>query len=58
MVIRPLWRNIHGFVLDGKHPTNENGLLPAVSGVRITTSILRTYNLTTIACDRWSLVTD
>ncbi len=32
--------------------------MPDVSDVRITTLILRTCNFTTIACDRWSLVTN
>ncbi len=30
----------------------------AVSDVMITTPVLYTYNLTTITCSRWSLVTD
>ncbi len=45
-------------------PTDQHGLLlkhqiqSTVSGVRITTLLLRTRNLNTIACGRWSLVTD
>ncbi len=45
-----------------ENPTDNDRLLlkhqiePAVSGVRITTLTLRTCNLTTIACGRWSLV--
>ncbi len=61
MVVSPLWRgpgNIHNFVLDGKSyrqewPTAQTPNELAVSGVRIATLILRTCNLTTIACGRW-----
>ncbi len=53
--------NIHGFVLDGKSyrqgwVTAQTPTVPAVSFVTITTLFLRTCNLTTIACGRWSLV--
>ncbi len=64
MVVSPLWRgpgNIHGFVLDGKSyrqglASAQTPTVTAVSGVRITTLILSTCNLTTIECGRWSLV--
>ncbi len=66
MVVSPLWRgtgNIHGFILDGKayrqgKATAQTPTVPAVSGVRITTLLLHTCKLATIACARWSLVTD
>ncbi len=62
----PLWRgpgNIHGFILDGKsyrqgQATSQTPTVTAVSGVRITTLLSQTYNLITIACGRWSLVTN
>ncbi len=65
MVVSPLRRgpdNIRGFILDEKSyqqglATAQKPTVPIVPGVRITTLILRTYNLTTIACGRWSLVT-
>ncbi len=65
MVVSLLWRgpgNINGFVLDGKsyrqgQATAHTLTLSAVLGVRITTLLMRTCNLTTIACRRWSLVT-
>ncbi len=58
----PLWcrpGNILGFILDGKsyrqgEATAQTPTVPTVSGVRITTLSLRTCNLTTIACGRWS----
>ncbi len=37
--------------------TAQTPTVTAVSGVRITTLLSRTRNLTTIACGRWSLVT-
>ncbi len=66
MVVNPLWRgpgNIHGFVLDGKsypqrQSTAQAPTVTTVSGVRVTILLLRTCNLTTIACGRWSLVTN
>ncbi len=66
MVVSPLWRapdNIHGFILDGKSyrqglATAQTPTVTAVSGVRITTLLLRTCNLTIIACGWWSLVTN
>ncbi len=66
MVVIPLWSglgNIHGFILDGKtfrqgKNTAQTPTVAAVSGVRITTLILRKCNLTTIAVGRWSLVTN
>ncbi len=65
MVVSPLCRgpgNIHGFILDGKscrqeQATTQTPTVTTVSGVRVTTLLLRTCNLTTIACGRWSLVT-
>ncbi len=64
MVVSPLWcgpGNIHGFVLNGKpyrqgQAAAQTPTMTAVSSVRITTLFLRTRNLTTIACGRWSLV--
>ncbi len=66
MLVSPLWRgpgNMHGFVLDGKSyrqgkATAQTPTVTAVSGVKITTLLLRTCNLTTIACGRWNLVTN
>ncbi len=43
--------------LNGKFQTTQTPTVPAVSGVRIRTSVVCMYNLTTIACGRWSLVT-
>ncbi len=65
MVVSPLWRGpgtVPDFILDGKsyrqgYATAQTPTVTAVSGVRITTLLLRTCNLTTIACGRWSLVT-
>ncbi len=64
MVGGPLWRgpgNIHGFVLDGKYNRQGKAIaqtptVTTVSGVRITALLLRTCNLTIIACGRWSIV--
>ncbi len=56
-----LWRrptNIHGFALDGKSYRQGLAAVPAICGVRLATLLLRTCNLTTIACDKWSLVTN
>ncbi len=66
MEVNPLWRgpgNIHGFILDGKSyrlgwATAKTTTVPTVSRMRIITSVLRKYNPFTIACDRWSLVTN
>ncbi len=47
-----------------ENPTDKDGLLlkhqikSAVFNVRITTSVLCAFNLTSIACGRWSLVID
>ncbi len=38
------------------YATAQKPTVPAIFGVRITTLLLRTCNLTTIACGRWSLV--
>ncbi len=56
MVVSLLWcgpGNTHGFVLPNRMDSCSNANW---SRVRIITSILRTYNLTTTAFDRWSLV--
>ncbi len=66
MEVSPLWRgpgDIHGFVLDGQSyrpewATAQTLTEPAISGVRITTLILCTCNLTTTACGRWSHATN
>ncbi len=66
MVVSPLWcgpGNIHGFILDGKSyrqgkATAQTPIVPAVSGMKITTLLLRKCHLTTISCGRWSLVTN
>ncbi len=50
----PLWRgpgNIYGLVLDGKS-YRQTLTATAVSGVRITTLLLRMRNLTSIVCGR------
>ncbi len=65
MVLSPLWRgpdNIHGFILHRQsyrqgRATAQAPTVSAVSGVRITTLMIRACSLTTIACGRWSLVT-
>ncbi len=56
MVVRP--GSIHGIALDGKsyqqgEATAQTPTVTAVSGVMITL-LLRTCNLTKIACGRWS----
>ncbi len=67
VVVSPLWRgpsNIHGFVLDEKSyrqgwaTAAQTPFVPASSGVRIKTLVLRMCKLTTIAFSRWSLATD
>ncbi len=55
--------NIHGFVLNGKSYRPKLAIAQTsteftLSGVKITTLMYRGYTLATIACGRWSLVTD
>ncbi len=65
-VVSPLWcglSNIHGLILDGKYhqqgwAISQTPTVPAVCSVRITTAVLNTYNLTTVVCLRWKLVTN
>ncbi len=65
MVVSPVWRGpgiTYGFDPYGKpyrqgETTAQTPTETAVSGVRITTLLLRTCNLIAIARDRWSLVT-
>ncbi len=66
MTVSPLWRgpgNIHGYILDGKpylqeKTTTQTSAMTVISDVKITTLILRKYNLSATACGRWSLVTN
>ncbi len=55
MVVSPLWRgpgNIYGFILDCSDTNDDRRFRCEDNNVT-----LRTRNLTTIACGRWSLVT-
>ncbi len=60
MVVNPLsggLGNIQDEVMDGK-PYRQTSIWPAIPRARITTPILRTYNLANIACCLWSFVTN
>ncbi len=59
MLVSPLWHgpsNIYGFVLGGR--SYRKGWVLLVPGVRVKTAVLGTCNFITVACGRYSLVTD